>query len=231
MTRGHRARYPPLDRAQTRIEGFETGGRTMTTILTRRRALALGGAGLLTMSACSKFYTYEGPAVTRVEVQKGPRRMLLMHHDQVLLNQRIQLGFSPYGHKERQGDGRTPEGRYHVDRRNPDSSFYLSVGIDYPNADDRAFARDLGVDPGGDIFIHGWGEERRGDRDWTAGCVACRNREMKVVYAMIRNGTPVDIMPKDAGTAAQEAAPEVAPRAVGRDAYDAAVEAALEAAR
>lgn len=169
----------------------------------RRRMMALGAGGLIfSVSACSKFITYEGPEVTRVEVQKGPRRMLLMHHDQVLADYDVQLGFAPLGHKEQQGDGRTPEGRYHVDRRNPNSQFYLSLGIDYPNADDRAFARDLGVDPGGDIFIHGWGDAWRRRGDWTAGCIACRNREMKVVYAMVRTGTPVDIFAPEAPASA-----------------------------
>ena len=174
----------------------------------RRRALALGAGGLIfSVSACSKFITYDGPEVTRVEVQKQGRRMLLMHHDQLLVDYRVQLGFTPYGHKERRGDGRTPEGRYHVDRRNPDSSFFLSVGLDYPNAADRAYARELGVDPGGDIFIHGWGPQRRAkDRDWTAGCIAVTNRQMKLVYAMIRTGTPVDIFGKP-----EVAVPEAAP--------------------
>ena len=178
------------------------------TMLTRRRTILLGGAGLLSLSACSKFYTYEGPAVTRVQVDKATRRMALFHHDRPLVAYDVQFGFAPVGHKEMRGDGRTPEGRYHVDRRNPESAFYLSIGLDYPNAEDRAYARERGLDPGGDIFIHGWGPKRRKrDEDWTAGCVAVTNREMKMVYAMVRNGTPVDIY----GLPEVEAAPEAAP--------------------
>jgi murein L,D-transpeptidase YafK len=154
--------------------------------------MTLGAAAFAT--ACSKFVTYEGPAVTRVEVQKANRRMFLLHHTTVLEAYDVQLGFTAAGPKRFEGDGRTPEGRYHIDRRNPDSAFYLSVGIDYPNAADRAFAEAHGRDPGGDIFVHGWGNERRGrSRDWTAGCIAVTNREMKQVYAMVRNGTPIDI--------------------------------------
>ena len=63
--------------------------------------------------------------------------------------------FSPKGTKPREGDGRTPEGTYFIDRKNPASQFYLSLGISYPNSEDRRLADERGVDPGGDIFIHG----------------------------------------------------------------------------
>lgn len=164
------------------------------TRLTRRAALLGGVAAAL--SACSKFITYRGPEVTRVEVQKANRRMYLLHHDQVLQAFEIQLGFTAEGPKQFEGDGKTPEGRYYIDRRNPDSRFYLSIGIDYPNEADREFASTRGMKPGGDIFIHGWGDKRRkrGD-DWTAGCIAVTNREMKLIYAMVRDGTPIDIFP------------------------------------
>ncbi|WP_308916193.1 L,D-transpeptidase family protein [Jannaschia sp. LMIT008] len=167
----------------------------MGQTITRRAALAMGVGGTLTLAGCGgKFYEYGGPQVTRIIVQKTQRRMHLLHGNVALETYDVQLGFTATGHKQQYGDGRTPEGRYHIDRRNPDSRFYLSVGIDYPNAVDRARAKERGVDPGGDIFIHGWGETRRGrSQDWTAGCVAVTNREMRHVYAMVRNGTPVDI--------------------------------------
>lgn len=162
---------------------------------TRRGALALSlGSAAFAMGCGSKFITYNGPEVTRVEVQKSSRAMYLFHHDVVLEPYQVQLGFTAAGPKQFEGDGKTPEGRYHIDRRNPNSAFYLSVGIDYPNAEDRAFAASMGKKPGGDIFIHGWGDKRRGrSKDWTAGCIAVTNREMKLIYAMVRNGTPVDI--------------------------------------
>ncbi|MEM7490250.1 MAG: L,D-transpeptidase family protein [Pseudomonadota bacterium] len=160
--------------------------------MTRRGAMTLGLAAAAT--ACSKFPLYDGPQVTRVVVQKSERRMLLLHHRTLLERYDVQLGFTATGPKQFEGDGKTPEGRYHIDRRNPNSSFYLSVGIDYPNAVDRAFAAAHGKSPGGDIFIHGWGDKRRGrSDDWTAGCIAVTNRQMKRVYSMVRNGTPVDI--------------------------------------
>ncbi|MEO0862663.1 MAG: L,D-transpeptidase family protein [Pseudomonadota bacterium] len=160
-----------------------------------RRAMLAGTATFL--AACgNKFISYNGPAVTRVEVQKTNRKMYLLHHTQVLKSYDIQLGFRAAGPKQFEGDGKTPEGRYHIDRRNPNSAFYLSIGIDYPNAEDRAFAESQGKPPGGDIFIHGWGDKRRGrSDDWTAGCIAVTNREMRKVYAMVRNGTPIDIFP------------------------------------
>lgn len=154
-------------------------------------------ASVATLAAgCSKFATYDGPEVTRVAVWKTDRIMALYSGDQVLEQYNIQLGFTAAGPKQFEGDGKTPEGRYHINRRNPNSAFYLSLGIDYPNDEDRAYARSQGKRPGGDIFIHG-GSKRYGKRsdDWTAGCIAVRNREMKQIYAMVRNGVPIDIYP------------------------------------
>ena len=152
---------------------------------------------LLGAAACGKFQTYSGPEVTQVIVQKGERRMHLLHHDKVLKTYDIGLGFAPVGHKEQSGDGRTPEGDYTIDRRNPNSQFYLSIGIDYPRLSDIEEARLLGKSPGGDIFIHGKPNVRtRLDRrDWTAGCIAVTNGEMRQIYAMVRDGTPIRINP------------------------------------
>lgn len=119
--------------------------------------------------------------------------MYLLHNDEVLASYDIQLGFAPEGHKVAKGDGRTPEGFYFIDRRNPNSSYHLSLGISYPNSRDVARARALGLHPGGDIFIHG--ENRKGPSrgDWTAGCIAVTDEEMEEIYAMVRNGTPIYI--------------------------------------
>ena len=103
------------------------------------------------LSGCaSKFRTYNGPEVTRIIVYKSERVMYLMHHDRILAEHQISLGFAPEGHKQVEGDGRTPEGQYIIDRRNPNSSFHLSLGINYPRPEDVAVARDLGKSPGGD---------------------------------------------------------------------------------
>ncbi len=160
-----------------------------------RRAL-LGGSAALALAGCggSKFLRYDGPEVTRVQVYKDRRKMYLIHHRDVLEDYRVHLGFTARGPKQFYGDGKTPEGTYLIDRRNPNSAFHLSLGISYPNARDVAFAQAQGKDPGGNIFVHG--DRRPGDPtgpDWTAGCIAVKDREMEKIYAMVQNGTPIDI--------------------------------------
>lgn len=155
-------------------------------------------AVLAALSACapSKFRTYTGPEVTQVIVYKAEREMELWHHDSLLRSFRVDLGGDPIGHKQREGDMRTPEGDYIIDRRNPNSRFHLSIGIDYPNEADREFAQQNGWRPGGDIFIHGRGPRHQDSRgDWTEGCIAVTDREMEDIYAMVRDGTPIRILP------------------------------------
>jgi|LULQ01.1.fsa_nt_gb hypothetical protein len=163
-----------------------------------RRMMMASMAAFAGLSACSsKFKTYNGPEVTEIFVFKENRKMYLMHHRETLKEYDFHLGFAPYGHKQQYGDGRTPEGTYYIDRRNPDSAYHLSIGISYPNDTDRAIAKECGVRAGGDIFIHG-GPTNPADKkkkDWTAGCVAVKNREIEDIYAMVRNGTPVHIIP------------------------------------
>ncbi len=149
----------------------------------------------LTACGSSKFKTYKGPAVTSVQVHKGQRKMYLLHHEKVLKSYDVALGFAPDGHKQFEGDGRTPEGTYRIDRRNPNSEFHLSIGISYPNQADRDYAAALGKSPGGDIFIHGGPRRPVTRRDWTAGCIAVTDREMERIYAMVKDGTPIHILP------------------------------------
>ncbi len=152
---------------------------------------------LLALTACgSKFKTYSGPEVTRVVVQKEARMLYLMHNDEILKSYKIDLGFAPVGHKQVEGDGRTPEGQYFINRKNPNSAFHLSLGISYPNNADRKRAKELGKSTGGDIFIHGG--PRRGDKrgaDWTAGCISVSNRKIEEIYSMVRQGTPIFLNP------------------------------------
>ncbi|ABD53189.1 L,D-transpeptidase family protein [Jannaschia sp. CCS1] len=159
------------------------------------RFLLIAVLTLVALTGCSRFIDYDGPQVTRVLVYKGERMMYLMHNNDVLESYEIELGFAPEGHKLEEGDGRTPEGEYMIDRRNPNSQWYLSIGISYPNEDDIAQARERGVDPGGDIFIHGTPRPFRRDQDWTVGCIAVTNAEMRQIYAMVENGTPISIYP------------------------------------
>lgn len=162
---------------------------------TTRRTALLGGLALGLAGCASKFRTYDGPEVTRLQMFKGDRNLFLFNNTSVLKAYRIDLGFAPEGPKQFEGDGKTPEGAYTVDRRNPDSLFHLSIGISYPNEADIAFAVAQGREPGGDIFIHG-GPRPGIDAikpDWTAGCIAVSDREIEDIYAMVRDGTPIDI--------------------------------------
>lgn len=153
-------------------------------------------AAFLALTACgSKFKTYTGPEVTSVQIQKGARKMYLLSGTQVLESYDIGLGFAPVGHKQFEGDGKTPEGNYVIDRRNPNSEYHLSIGINYPNDEDRAYAASIGKEPGGDIFIHGGPNRKVTTRDWTLGCIALTDKEIEWVYAMVRDGTPVQILP------------------------------------
>ena len=167
--------------------------------MNRREFIPLTASALL-LSACStrsKFQSYNGPQVTRVVVEKSSRSMWLISGKKVLKKYDVDLGFTPRGHKKIEGDGRTPEGSYFINRRNPNSAFHLSLGMSYPNAKDIAYAKSIGKPPGGEIFIHG-GPTLRGDRnkpDWTAGCISVSNKEIEMIYAMVKNGTQIDVLP------------------------------------
>jgi len=136
----------------------------------------------------------EIPSVTQLLLKKGERKLYLLSGKDIVRSYDIDLGFSPEGHKATQGDGRTPEGLYYIDRKNDQSKFHLSVGISYPNAKDRAQASSRGVSPGGDIFIHGESKyASRSGTDWTAGCVAMPDNLMDEVFALVDVGTPIMI--------------------------------------
>ena len=166
---------------------------------TTRRSFTLSALALL--AACgkpqqpSKFQRYDGPPVTQITVNKGARKLYLLSGSTVVRSYDISLGFAPVGHKQFEGDGRTPEGLYYIDRFNPRSQYHLSVGVSYPNPQDRAFAEGQGRNPGGDIFIHGRGPDgnnlfpRR--RDWTAGCISVTDAEIEEIYAMVPPRIPI----------------------------------------
>jgi len=137
--------------------------------------------------------------IDRIVIEKSARQMQLLQGGRVVRSFTIALGFSPEGDKDRQGDGRTPEGEFRIDRRNEDSAFHLSLGLDYPRPEDRAEAAAVGYSPGGDIFIHGQpnalpeGFKLKGD--WTNGCIAVTNSEMREIWAATPVGTVVEIRP------------------------------------
>ena len=141
------------------------------------------------------------PLADRVVVRKGERKLLLMRGEDVLRTYKVALGLRPEGHKQFEGDYRTPEGKYRLTRRNPNSEYFLSIQIDYPNETDIAKARRLGQRPGGAIMIHGQPNTPRKSRDfytnvdWTEGCIAVSNTDMVEIWLMTPPDTPIEIRP------------------------------------
>jgi murein L,D-transpeptidase YafK len=140
-------------------------------------------------------------AVDSILIEKGARRMTLYEDGRTVKTYRIALGFSPVGDKVRQGDGRTPEGVYRISLKNPNSQFHLSLKISYPDTEDRRAAARRGVDPGGDIFIHGTPGRSApypagaAIPDWTLGCIAVTNEEIEEVFSLVGVGARVEIRP------------------------------------
>jgi len=137
--------------------------------------------------------------IDHILVDKSDREMIVYRDGKALKRYDVGLCVAPSGDKVREGDGKTPEGIFRIDRKNPNSQFYLSVGIDYPLPEDRARAAAGGYSPGGDIFIHGQPKGITGrmkiGRDWTAGCIAVSNAEMEELFAAIPYGITVEIRP------------------------------------
>lgn len=138
----------------------------------------------------------------RIVVYKGKREMLLMRDGKIVKKYWVSLGFGPRGHKKQEGDGKTPEGVYTIDKRKPQSRFYKALHINYPNEADKAQAKARGVSPGGELYIHGLGRSNIAWMgaahvltDWTAGCVAVTDREMDELWTLVADGTPIDIRP------------------------------------
>lgn len=139
--------------------------------------------------------SYVGPQVTRIVVFKDKRLLHLISGNKVLKSYEFGMGFAPVGDKKIEGDGKTPEGRYTINRKNPNSDFYLSVGLSYPNTRDIAEANALGKSAGGDIFIHGTPDPRTQRGDWTWGCLAVKNSEIEEIFSMVNVGTVIDLYP------------------------------------
>ena len=127
--------------------------------------------------------------------------MSLLEGNRVLKTYKVALGGNPKGAKDRQGDHKTPEGVYFVDAKKNNSQFYKALHLSYPNARDRERAKRLGVNPGGDVEIHGLGPKwgwigaRHRATDWTDGCIAVTNEEIDEIYPLIKISTPIEIRP------------------------------------
>ena len=142
-----------------------------------------------------------GTVADRVVVRKSARVLEVFHAGSVLRTYLVSLGSHPVGPKQREGDGRTPEGLYTLDYRNPSSAFHFALHVSYPSADDRRAAAARGVSPGGLIMVHGLrngiGFIGRLHRlaDWTNGCIALTNPEIDELARIVPNGTPILIQP------------------------------------
>ena len=136
-----------------------------------------------------------------VVVHKSKTRIYLIKDNKVFKSYRIALGANPRGHKQKEGDERTPEGRYTLDYKKTDSAFYKAIHISYPNEDDVKRAEELGVDPGGQIMLHGQKNQlskisfTKQSRRWTDGCIAVTNSAMDEIWESVDAGTPIIIKP------------------------------------
>jgi len=143
----------------------------------------------------------EGVIADKVIVEKHARHMMLLSRGRVLKKYKISLGRNSKGPKVRAGDGKTPEGIYVIDSRNPRSRYHLSLHISYPNLSDIKRAKQLGVSPGGDIMIHGirkgfgWLGPLHRLVNWTKGCIAVTNKEIEEIWRAVPNGTQIEIRP------------------------------------
>ena len=143
--------------------------------------------------------------IDEVKVYKAKRQLQLLEKGKVVKIYAMRLGFEPLGHKTTEGDGKTPEGRYVLDWRNPNSQFYKSLHISYPNEQDKQQAKMRGVSAGENIMIHGssriQGQSKQvlydylPQKDWTLGCIALSNQDMDEVWHNVKNGTPITIYP------------------------------------
>ncbi|WP_201512734.1 L,D-transpeptidase family protein [Psychrobacter alimentarius] len=171
-------------------------------------AIGLGLATVVSASAVIYIKSYSTQQssipnttiIDKVFVDKSERRLQLLSGDTVIKSYHIALGGNPIGHKQQEGDNRTPVGSYTLDYKNENSIAHRSIHVSYPNAADKARAQSLGVDAGGDIMIHGqmngfghlaWLNQRR---DWTEGCMAVTNEEMDEIMAAVNVGTPIEIV-------------------------------------
>jgi murein L,D-transpeptidase YafK len=137
----------------------------------------------------------------RIVVRKADRRMDLLREGAIIASYRVSLGLAPSGHKQREGDFRTPEGSYRLTRRNARSDFFLAVQVSYPEPGDLVLARRHGWSPGGLIMVHGlpnalkYPRDRYLNTDWTDGCIALSNEDMLDFWLLTGQGTPIEIRP------------------------------------
>ncbi|WP_370867390.1 L,D-transpeptidase family protein [Atopomonas sediminilitoris] len=139
--------------------------------------------------------------IDKVLVEKSERRLHLISRGKVIKSYRVSLGKQPLGAKVQEGDRRTPEGFYWIDWRKPSDNYNLSMHISYPNSRDLAKAKELGVRPGGMIMLHGTPVDEEYPEwyfhtlDWTEGCIALTNKDMRDLWRRVKDGTLIEIRP------------------------------------
>jgi murein L,D-transpeptidase YafK len=135
----------------------------------------------------------------RVVINKSDHTLTLFQHGHAVKSYKVSFGNSPTGRKLCEGDNRTPEGSYEIDRRNMSSRYHIALHVSYPNAEDRERARRAGCSAGGDIMIHGirsgfaWVGPLHRLVNWTRGCIAVTNEEIEEIARAVPDGTPVVI--------------------------------------
>lgn len=163
---------------------------------------------LLLIAGLAVYYFYpgaklpDGVIIDKLVVYKSKRTMEAWSGNEMLKTYSIALGKNPVGHKQFEGDNKTPEGTYFINARNPNSDYHKNLGVSYPNIADKVKAEKQGRMPGGHIKIHGL---RNGNskyigkfhhfKDWTAGCIAVTNAEVDELYKAVKQDAVIEIYP------------------------------------
>ena len=147
------------------------------------------------------YISHSSQVVDNVIVNKSASLMTLMQNGNVVKEYKVVFGGNPKGHKQIEGDEKTPEGKYTLDYKKSDSSFYKAIHISYPNEQDKKRAKEAGESPGGLIMIHGqknglgWISSLSQRFNWTNECIAVTNKEMDEIWKLVKIGTPIEILP------------------------------------
>ncbi len=167
--------------------------------------LVMPNIGILRVTASLVLATgssaFAAEVADSVVIYKERRLLQLFQGDVLLREYPVSLGGDPIGHKTREGDQKTPEGRYLLDWRNANSGYYKSIHISYPSPEDVKVAAAEGIDPGGMIMIHGqrnyfgWLADLTQMFDWTDGCIAVTNAQMEDIWTLVPDNTVIEIRP------------------------------------
>lgn len=172
-----------------------------TVVLLRFVIFTILANFFITYSSSENAFENSLPNVDYILVMKEKRTLELYSKKKLVKSYKIALGFNPVGHKEQEGDGKTPEGKYSICWKNFNSQYYRSLKISYPAPKDKKNAAKKGVDPGSDIMIHGLGKKLgyigkdHTKHDWTLGCIALTNEEILEIYQCVKAGTCIEIKP------------------------------------